>query len=105
MLPSCGNVRPMSKPLFELLFQPGEAIEVRIVSPWCGSGFFDNAKDLGEALSELDGLKPEAVYCSLNPVTPEAFERCPNRFQRAQRGVKLACNGADISRRAWILID
>jgi hypothetical protein len=95
----------MSKPLFELLFQPGEAIEVRVVAPWCGSGFFDNAKDLGEALGELDGLKPEAVYCSLNPVTPEAFERCPNQFQRAQRGVKLACSSGDISRRAWILID
>jgi hypothetical protein len=58
----------MSKPLFEFLFQPGEAIEVRVVAPWCGSGFFDNAKDLGDALSELDELKPEAVYCSLNPV-------------------------------------
>jgi len=91
--------------IFELLFQPGEAIEVRIVSPWCGSGFFDNAKDLGEALSELDGLKPEAIYCSLNPVTPEAFARSRNQFQRAQKGVKLASNGADISRRAWILID
>jgi AAA domain len=95
----------METPLFEFLFQPGEAIEVRVVAPWCGSGFFDNAKDLGEALSELDGLKPEAVYCSLNPVTTEAFDRCPNQFRRAQRGVKLACNGVDISRRAWILID
>jgi hypothetical protein len=94
-----------SKPLFEFLFQPGEAIEVRVVAPWCGSGFFNNAVDLADALSELDGLKPEAVYCSLNPVTPETFERCPNQFHRAQRGVKLACNGADISRRAWILID
>jgi hypothetical protein len=95
----------MSKPLFEVLFQPGEAIEVRIVAPWCGSGFFDNAKDLGEALGELDGLKPESIYCSLNPTTREAFERCPNQFRRAQRGVKLACNDGDISRRAWILID
>ena len=94
-----------TKPLFEILFQPGEAIEVRVVAPWCGSGFFDNANDLGAALSELDGLKPEAVYCSLNPVTAEAFERSPNQFQRARRGVKLACSGADISRRAWILID
>jgi len=93
------------KPLFEVLFQPGEAIEVRVVAPWCGSGFFDNAKDLGEALGELDGLKPEAVYCSLNPVTTEAFERCPNQFQRARVGVKLACNDADISRRSWILVD
>jgi hypothetical protein len=93
------------KPLFECLFQPGEAVEVRVVSPWCGSGFFDNAKDLGEALGELDGLKPEAVYTSLNPVTRAAFERCPNQFQRAQRGVKLASSTADISRRAWILID
>jgi AAA domain len=95
----------MSKPLFEVLFQPGEALEVRVVAPWCGSGFFDNAKDLGEALSLLDGLQPEAVYCSLNPVTREAFERSPNQFQRAQRGVKLACKDGDISRRAWILID
>jgi hypothetical protein len=95
----------VNKPLFEFLFQPGEAIEVRVVTPWCGSGFFNNAADLADALSELDGLKPEAVYCSLNPVTAEGFDRCPNQFQRAQRGVKLACNGADISRRAWILID
>lgn len=95
----------MTKSLFEFLFQPGEAIEVRVVAPWCGSGFFDNAKDLGDALGELDVLKPEAIYCSLNPVTHAAFERCPNQFQRAQRGVKLACSTGDISRRAWILVD
>jgi len=95
----------MNKPLFEFLFQPGEAIEIRVVAPWCGSGFFDNAKDLGDALSELDGLKPEAVYCSLNPVTSGAFARSPNQFQRAKRGVRLACRGEDISRRAWTLID
>jgi AAA domain-containing protein len=91
--------------LFEFLFQPGEAIEVRVVAPWCGSGFFDNAKDLGQALSELDGLRPEAVYCSLNPVTREAFERSPNQFQKAKSGVRLACRGEDILRRSWILGD
>jgi hypothetical protein len=95
----------MDKPLFEFLFQPGEAIEVRVVAPWNGSGFFDNAADLEAALSELDGLKPDAVYCSLNPVTREAFERAPNEFRRAVKGQKLACNKEDIARRAWILID
>src|SRR5215467_5515980 len=95
----------MHSPLFEFLFQPGEAIEVRVVSPWNGSGFFDNARDLQAALEELDRLKPDAVYCSLNPVTREAFGRAPNQFQRAVKGRKLACSKDDIARRAWILID
>ena len=94
----------MEDKLFEFLFQPGEAIEVRVVSPWCGSGFFDNAEDLQSALEQLDALKPEGIYCSLNPVTPEAFARCPNSFRKAD-GSKLASNGSDIARRAWILID
>jgi hypothetical protein len=81
------------------------AIEVRVVAPWCGSGFFDNARDLAEALSELDELNPEAVYASLNPVTYEAFARSPNQFQHAKSGVRLACRDEDISRRDWILAD
>src|SRR5437588_6607224 len=93
------------KTLFEFLFQPGEAIEVRVVQPWCGSGFFDDAADLQAALAELDEAKPDGIYCTLNPVTQEAFERAPNEFRRAVRGQKLACSKEDIARRAWILID
>jgi AAA domain len=103
MLP-CGSNLKMVKPLFEVLFQPGSAIEVRVVQPWCGSGFFDNAADLEEALGLLDEAKPDGVYCSLNPVTAEAFNRAPNQFRRAD-GNKLAASGADIASRKWILID
>jgi len=95
----------MSKPLFEVLFQPGEAIEVRVVAPWCGSGFFDNAADLQAALEELDGLKPDGIYCSLNPVKHAVFLRSPNEFKAAKKGKKLAASKEDIACRRWVLID
>src|ERR1700704_6642462 len=99
-----GSVRPVSS-LFEFLFQPGEAIEVRVVQPWCGSGVFDNAADLQAALSDLDEARPDGIYCTLNPVTREAFERAPNEFRRAVRGQKLASSSRDIAARKWILLD
>src|SRR5262245_36795710 len=93
----------------ELLLQPGQVTELRILDattssdrrPHTGSGYFDDAARLVQALQSVRSSK--SIYVTPNPVNPALLARAANRICRADRGGTTSDN--DIVARRWFLID
>ncbi len=68
------------------------------------AGFFDyqHLDQMAHHAARFSGIA-RGVHFTLNPLKPEAFERCPNRLLPVRKGV-LACDN-DVLSRSWLMID
>ncbi len=66
------------------------------------AGWFNDAGAAAEAIAEVDGLKPPAIYVTLNPVNPNLLGRGNNRMVHKCRSTT---SDEDIIRRRWLFID
>ena len=90
------------------MMEPGSIYEVRLLgvsasgrSPHDQSGYFDSPDAVVKALGQAPLCK--AAFITLNPVKPDLFFRCMNRFQPVQPGM---CTSADsVDRRRLLMID
>jgi hypothetical protein len=86
----------------ELIRAPGEVAEVRIFSDRNGtvSGYFNNWKALGEAVSFYDGKN--SIFVTINPVDPALKARADNRLKPY---AKSTTSDKDIVKRTTLLVD
>jgi hypothetical protein len=86
----------------ELIRAPGEVAEVRIFSDRNGtvSGYFDNWKDLREAVSFYDGKN--SIFVTINPVDPNLKARADNRLKTY---AQTTTSDKDIVKRTTLLVD
>ena len=81
---------------------PGSVVEIRTLSPYVVSGYFDNSPEFIAAARELDSGAFTGVYCTLNAVKPELLARSPNRLTHY---AKTATSDDDIAHRHFLFID
>jgi len=86
----------------ELIRAPGEVAEVRIFSDRNGtvSGYFDNWKDLREAVSFYNGKN--SIFVTINPVDPDLKARADNRLKTY---AQTTTSDKDIVKRTTLLVD
>jgi hypothetical protein len=87
----------------QILFRPGDIVEVRVpktLREGTVSGYFDDMGALKRAV--LTRTRDAGIYVTLNPVRPELLARCANRLQPFAK--ELTKDG-DILKRRWLLID
>ncbi len=95
----------------ELLFQPGDVFEIRVLDaergsfrrPHVESGYFDyeHRAEVPRALAEI--ATAAGVYTTINPVDPALLARAANRLAVARRN--QSAGNADVLRRRWLFID
>ena len=95
----------------ELLFQPGDVFEIRVLDaerasyrrPHVESGYFDyeHRAEVPRALAEI--ATAAGVYTTINPVDPALLARAANRLVVARRN--QSAGNADVLRRRWLFID
>lgn len=88
----------------DLLFEPGDVIEVRI--PKAGkegtiSGYFNDPDLMARSVLSMDGKGP-GVYWTLNPVNPALLARASNRVRTRAESTTA---DRDILVRRWLPID
>jgi len=89
----------------EILFQPGDTVELRCVGGRTINGFY---RDFGKLAQDAYSLNqefgpPQNVYLCLNPVLPELYARRPDEFGYTAKGEGV--RDQDIVYRRWLLID
>ena len=87
----------------EVLFQPGDVVEMRIPKTdrdGTVSGYFNDHQELAGQLAARNG--DVAVYVTLNPVTPALIARCANRVRAHAR---TTTSDHDIAARRRLLVD
>jgi hypothetical protein len=97
--------------LLELLAEPGQVIELRLLEvqgqgqrfPATMSGFFDDFTLLADAACKY-GAGAKGVYVTINPVNPALLARASNRLRTAGKNDPLTSD-ADIIKRRWLPID
>src|ERR1700721_816215 len=90
----------------EILFEPGQVVEVRALGGKGGvvSGYFDDHQKLARALKKLSDEGDFAgVYYALNPCHSDLLTR--REKNKWHCGVKETTRDKDIIRRRWLLID
>jgi putative DNA primase/helicase len=87
----------------ELLYEPGEIIEVRVLRDGAPplTGFFDNQESLVAEVEKIEGAR--GIYITPNPVNGELFARSPNKVTVARSGE--CSSDSDIVTRRFLLID
>ena len=72
----------------QVLFQPGETVELRCVGNRTLNGFYRDFAKLAQDAETLntDFNPKQNVYVCLNPVQPELFARCADKFGPTERG-------------------
>jgi hypothetical protein len=94
------------KRTLDVLFRPGETIELRCVGHRTLNGYYRNIEKLAEDAATLNdsSFNPsQNAYSCLNPVDPELFARRADTFGNAQRGD--AVKDSDVLFRRWLLVD
>jgi len=91
----------------DLLFQPGQVIEVRAISDeGMASGYFDNPESLVQKVGVLAGeARFQGVYVTLNEVNPALLARRANRVKLRLGKKDAATADSDILYRHWLPID
>jgi len=89
----------------QVLFQPGETVELRCVGNRTLNGFY---RDLAKLAQDADTLNTDFnpkqnVYVCLNPVLPELFARCVDKFGPTDRGGSVKDD--QVVCRRWLLVD
>lgn len=107
------NPELMRRQLDLLLVEPGDVVELRIVTPKGAkaSGYFDNAD------AAIEAIRPwaldehiDTIFVLLNPPQPACWRRYANRMQPASPRVrgefpKETTSDGDVLKRRWLLID
>ena len=93
------------KRTLNLLFQPGDTIELRCVGDRTINGFYRDTHKLAQDAHDLNSnFSPlQNTYVCLNPVRSDLYARRPDQFSYAQKGESV--KDCDISCRRWLLID
>lgn len=78
--------------------QPGRNTPI----DYAGFFDFDHLDHMAREAAEFSG-RGKGIHFTLNPLSPEVLNRCPNRVQPVRKGI-LACD-RDILRRSWLMID
>jgi P4 family phage/plasmid primase-like protien len=91
------------KQALNLLFQPGDVIELRCLKTRKGtiSGYFNDFEQLARVAASLSG-NVEAVYVTLNPVNPDLLARSCNQVKPYARETT---SDSDITARRWLPLD
>jgi hypothetical protein len=101
---SLKDVKPsiIIKSVLGLLHEPGEIFEVRIPKTKAGtvSGYF-NDTTIAAALIAKESGKHQAIYATVNPITPALLARNENRLTVSQ----TTTTDSEIARRRWFLLD
>ena len=89
----------------ELLFSPGQVVELRALGDLTHYGYYTDYAKLGKDAQVLESLPDiKGIYVTLNQVNPALLARCVNRIKKA--GNKEPQTGdRDILRRCWLPID
>jgi len=89
----------------QVLFQPGDTVELRCVGNRTINGFYRDLEKLAEDAEALNtNFNPQQnVYVCLNPVLPDLYARCADKFGPTERDGSVKDNQV-ISRR-WLLVD
>jgi hypothetical protein len=88
-----------------LLFQSGDAVEVRIPKTHVGvvAGYFDDFGVMAEAIAEADGkYRAGGVYYVLNRIDPALLGRAYNRLKER---AELTTADSNIRGRRWLPVD
>lgn len=107
------NPELMRRQLDLLLGEPGDVVELRIVTPKGAkaSGYFDNAD------AAIEAIRPwaldehiDTIFVTLNPPKSACWRRYANRMQPASPRVRgefprETTSDNDIAKRRWLLID
>ncbi|WP_245926540.1 hypothetical protein [Methanospirillum lacunae] len=90
-----------------LLFSPGQTVEVRFIGKrGAASGFFDNYDRLESAVTLLENRGEYAgAYVTLNPVNPDLLARRANRIETRLGRDEKSAGDSDIISRRWLPID
>ena len=96
------------KPLIanlQVLFQPGDTVELRCVGHRTISGFYRDFSKLAQDAAALntDFNPKENVYVCLNAAQPDLYARSADKFGYAERGGAVKDN--QVVCRRWLLID
>jgi hypothetical protein len=91
----------------DLLFEPGQVVEVRAISEeGTASGYFDDFDDLEKAAGSLDVLSDvHGIYVTLNEVNRALLSRRANRVKTRLSRKDATTTDADIVRRRWFPVD
>lgn len=89
----------------DLLFRPGDVVEVRV--PKAGryrtiSGYFSDFGELESAVARLEQSKWPGIYWTLNPVNPALAARAN---QKLKLYAEATTSDADILGRRWLPVD
>jgi hypothetical protein len=90
-----------------LLFSPGQTVEVRLIGKrGTTSGFFDNYDCLESAVTLLENRgEYVGAYVTLNPVNPDLLARRANRIETRLGRDEKSTGDTDIISRRWFPID
>lgn len=96
----------------DLLVQPGDVFEIRILEPKQREsrynpktlfGFFNDPVKAVHELVNLKLARAKGVYLTLNTVNPDLLARANNRFAEVKHGESTS--DKDILHRRWLLVD
>lgn len=91
----------------DLIFSPGEVIEVRAIGKWgTASGYFDDFEKLAAAVASIEGTgEYSGIYFTLNSVNPDLVARRANRIEKKLGKKDATTADNDITTRRWLPVD
>ena len=89
----------------QVLFLPGDTVELRCVGKRTINGFYRDLNKLAKDAATLnyDFSPQQNVYCCLNPVSPDLYARCADKFGPIDRGGSV--KDSQVVCRRWLLVD
>jgi hypothetical protein len=89
----------------QILFQPDDTVELRCVGNRTINGFYQDQCKLAKDAAALnyDFSPQQNVYVCLNPVLPELFAKCADKFEPTKRGGSV--KDSQVVCRRWLLVD
>lgn len=88
-------------------FQPGDAVELRVLGKGkrsINSGYFKDFEKLAEAADKFDKTKTHNIYVTINKVDAGAYARSPEKMASASEQ-PITTSDDTIAERRWLPID
>ncbi len=91
----------------DILFTPGEVVEVRAIGKWgTASGYFNDFDKLTASVRAIENTGEYAgIYITLNAVNPNLLARRANRIEKKLGKKDATTADDDIIRRFWLPVD
>lgn len=92
----------------ELLFRPGDVVELRALGKMKNvvqSGYFKDFSKLAEVVRVLDATgEHKGIYLVLNKINPALYARSPDQLSQPRQSIATTSD-ADIQARRWLPVD